>query len=198
MQSLLPLPVTLLKKKKEIFFSSARIWPSIEIQVGVDLGDGPDRWDPPKKRVKRAHNGRSPCPDLNFLPEENREGEERSKGLEPWLEDFLKGVDETVMFKSIDFDSQGKRMLEEIERCFSETVGPECSMEVEREVVERITTAACLTDNKKVEKWIKSVIKQGFMKAQEKYSLTAHSIVKLISGRYSEVWQILPENITLI
>ncbi|VFQ80437.1 unnamed protein product [Cuscuta campestris] len=186
------------QEEKVNFFSSPRIWPSIQIQVGVDLGDGPNRWDPPKKRAKRAHVGRSPCPDLNFLPEDNEEVEERSKALEPWLEDFLKGVDETVTFKPFDFDSQGKKMLEEIERCFSETVGPECSLEVEREVVERITTAACLTDNKKVEKWIKSVIKQGFMKAQEKYSLTAHSIVKLISGRYSEVGQILPENITLI
>ncbi|XP_019192389.1 PREDICTED: protein SMAX1-LIKE 8-like [Ipomoea nil] len=170
-------------------------WP-IHIQIGVDLGD-----DNPNKRktidtvenedrfaipeiAKRAHRASNPSLDLNLPAADNDRTEEPDTG--PWLEEFLRQVDETVTFEPFGLGSLAEKTVKEIEHCFHKIIGPECLLEIESKVMEQILAAACLTNNKKVEDWIQSVLVRGFVEAQEKYSLTAHSVVKLVTSRFAE------------
>nr|GME12646.1 protein SMAX1-LIKE 6-like [Ipomoea batatas] len=189
-------------------------WP-IQIQIGVDLGIDPNPNPYPNSNsstlkpillnkrktigtveneerfgfgipeiTKRAHWTSNPSLDLNLPAEEpDTTALENSR---PWLDEFLRQVDETVTFKPFNLGSLAEKMLKEIEHCFHKIIGPECLLEIESKVMEQILAAACLTNNKKVEDWIHSVLVRGFVEAQEKYSLTAHSVVKLVTSRYAE------------
>lgn len=161
--------------------------------------------------TKRAHWASDPCLDLNLPAADTETSEEQRpadsepdtafENSRPWLEEFLRQVNETVTFKPFGLNSLAEKTLKEIEHCFHKIVAPECSLEIESKVMEQILAAACLTNNKKVEDWIQSVLVSGFVEAQEKYSLTAHSVVKLVTSRYPEEHKpgmILPAKIRMI
>lgn len=97
-----------------------------------------------------------------------------------WLEDFLGQVDAVVDFKAFDFDAVAQKILEDISECFQKVVHSECSLEIDSRVMMQMVAAACLGDKRKVEDWVQRVLGQGFEEAQEKYSLTARSTVKLV------------------
>ncbi|XP_060178814.1 protein SMAX1-LIKE 7-like [Lycium barbarum] len=140
--------------------------------------------------AKRAHRASNTCLDLN-LPAEEIENYENFAGdsgcdfanenTTAWLKQLFAQFDETVIFRPFDFDSLAEKLLKEIRLCFHKTVGPECLLEIDTKVLEQILAAACLSDSKKIEDWIQHVLNRGFVEAKERYSLSARSIVKLVT-----------------
>ncbi|XP_055829580.1 protein SMAX1-LIKE 6-like isoform X2 [Solanum dulcamara] len=140
--------------------------------------------------VKRAHKTSNTCLDLN-LPAEEIENYDNFTGYSgcdlsnenntAWLKQLFTQFDETAIFRPLDFDSLAEKLLKEIRICFHKIVGPECLLEIDSKVLEQILAAACLSDSKKIEDWIQHVLSRGFVEAQERYSLSARSVVKLVT-----------------
>lgn len=140
--------------------------------------------------VKRAHKTLNTCLDLN-LPAEEIENYDNFTGYSgcdfsnenntAWLKQLFTQFDETAIFRPLDFDSLAEKLLKEIRICFHKIVGPECLLEIDSKVLEQILAAACLSDRKKIEDWIQHVLSRGFVEAQERYSLSARSVVKLVT-----------------
>lgn len=140
--------------------------------------------------AKRAHKASTTCLDLNLPAEEiknydNFTGDSgcdfSNENTTAWLKQLLTQFDETVIFRPFDFDSLAEKLLKEIRLCFHKIVGPECLLEIDAKVLEQILAAACLSDSKKIEDWIQHVLSRGFVEAQERYSLSARSVVKLVT-----------------
>ncbi|OIT20929.1 PREDICTED: protein SMAX1-LIKE 6-like [Nicotiana attenuata] len=133
--------------------------------------------------AKRAHKESNTCLDLNLPAEEteNYDTFNGDSGCDSWLKELFAQFDETAIFRPFDFDSLAEKLLKEIRLCFHKIVGPECLLEMDTKVLEQILAATCLTDRKKVEDWIQHVLSKGFVEAQERYSLSARSVVKLVT-----------------
>nr|XP_016502664.1 PREDICTED: protein SMAX1-LIKE 6-like [Nicotiana tabacum] len=133
--------------------------------------------------AKRAHKASNTCLDLNLPAEEseNYDTFNGDSGCDSWLKELFAQFDETVIFRPFDFDSLAEKLLKEIRLWFHRIVSPECLLEMDTKVLKQILAAACLTDSKKVEDWIQHVLSKGFMEAQERYSLSARSVVKLVT-----------------
>ncbi|KAL3523984.1 hypothetical protein ACH5RR_016818 [Cinchona calisaya] len=139
--------------------------------------------------AKRAHRESNTHLDLNFPAETGEmfagssgisECDSVSESCRTWLEEFLGQVDATVTFKPFDFDRIAQTLLEDISECFQRIVCSQCSLEIDSRVMMQMVAAAYLTDNKNVENWVQCVLSRGFEEAQEKYSLTSRSIIKLV------------------
>ncbi|XP_057788718.1 protein SMAX1-LIKE 6-like [Salvia miltiorrhiza] len=138
--------------------------------------------------AKRAHKASKSYLDLN-LPAEGSEvcnvesesecgsGSESSRSS--WMEELDREVDETVVFKQFDFPALEKKVLERVAGCLRDVVGCECAVEVEGKAMKQIVAAAYLYGSKVVEDWIESVVRQGFVEAMGKYSLSGRSIVRV-------------------
>lgn len=140
--------------------------------------------------AKRAHKTSNTCLDLN-LPAEEIENDENLTGdsgcefsnenTTTWLKQLFTQFDETVIFRPLDLDSLAENLLKEIRLCFHRVVGPECLLEIDSKVLEQILAATFLSDSKKIEDWIQHVLGRGFVEAHERYSLSARSVVKLVT-----------------
>ncbi|KAJ8535419.1 hypothetical protein K7X08_023139 [Anisodus acutangulus] len=140
--------------------------------------------------AKRAHRTSNTCLDLNLLAEEienydNFTGDSgcdlANENTTAWLKQLFTQFDETAIFTPFDFDSLAEKFLKEIRLCFHKIVSPECLLQIDTKVLEQILTAACLSNSQKIEDWIQHVLSRGFVEAQEKYSLSARSIMKLVT-----------------
>nr|DAD26224.1 TPA_asm: hypothetical protein HUJ06_027692 [Nelumbo nucifera] len=140
--------------------------------------------------AKRIHKVPGACLDLN-LPVEEMEGNDPdygscdsdsiSENSEAWLEDFLDQVDETVMFKPFDFDALADKILKEISESFRKVIGSNSLLEIDAEVMEQILAAAWLSDKTRAaEDWVDQVLGRCFAEAQQRYSFSARSVLKLV------------------
>ncbi|KAL6979092.1 hypothetical protein U1Q18_020758 [Sarracenia purpurea var. burkii] len=138
---------------------------------------------------KRGQKASKSCLDLNLPIEEledndygNCDGDSNSENSAVWLEDFLSQVDEKVVFEPFDFGALAEELLKEIDRSFRKRVGPEVMLQIEEEAMVEILAAAWISDRKRdVEDWVERVLGRGFEEAQQRYLLTAQSIVKLVA-----------------
>lgn len=140
--------------------------------------------------AKRAHRTSNICLDLN-LPAEEIESYEKFSGdcvsefsnenTAAWLKQLFTQFDETVIFRPLDLDSLAEKLLKEIKLCFHKIVSPECLLDIDSKVLEQILAAACVSNSKKIQDWIQHVLSRGFLEAQERYSLSARSVVKLVT-----------------
>ncbi|CAL5424593.1 unnamed protein product [Camellia sinensis] len=162
----------------------------------IDMNESMDQ-DKTLEIPKQAYKPSSAsCLDLNLPAEEaenndfgNCESDSNSENSEVWLEDFLDQVDEKVVFKPFDFDLLAAEVVKEMDKTFQRTVGSEVLLEIDEEVVVQILAAAWLSDKKReVEDWIEQVLSRTFAEAQQRYKLTAKSIVKLVAceGLFAE------------
>ncbi|KAF8394913.1 hypothetical protein HHK36_018852 [Tetracentron sinense] len=141
--------------------------------------------------AKRAHKASNTYLDLNLPVEEmnatnidngNYDSDSISEISEAWLDDFFKQVDETVDFKPFDFDALAEKILKEIRECFQKTIGSEGLLEIDSLVMEQILAAAWLSDRERdVEDWVDQVLNRSFTEVHQRYSLTARSVVKLVT-----------------
>lgn len=142
--------------------------------------------------AKRAHKKSSANLDLN-LPAEDTEVQNTDEGssendpvldnnTEAWLQEFFHQVDETVVFKPVDFDALAEKINKEIQNGFHKTVHSKCSLEVDSNVIEQLLAAVYLSDRQKlVEDWVEQVLSKGFAEIQKRHSLTPRSVVKLVT-----------------
>lgn len=139
--------------------------------------------------AKRAHKTSTAYLDLNLPAEEsevcasddgNSDKESISEKSKAWLQDFFHQVDGTVVFKPFDFDALAEKVLKEINKSFHKIVGFNCSIEIDSRVMDQLLAAAYRSDqNKAVEDWVERVLSRAFAEVPNRYSLTAHSVVKL-------------------
>ncbi|XP_028784040.1 protein SMAX1-LIKE 6-like isoform X1 [Neltuma alba] len=138
--------------------------------------------------AKRAHKISNCFLDLNAPAEENElqftddgkpEGVSTAT-LNPWLQELYNQVDETIILKPYNFDALADRVLNIIRRSFHSILGSECSLQIESEVMEQLLAAAYVSErDMEVEDWVEQVLTGGFTEIQQRYSLSARSIVKL-------------------
>ncbi|KAL9163843.1 hypothetical protein ABFS82_06G067700 [Erythranthe guttata] len=166
-------------------------------------------------QTKRSYKTSKSYLDLNLPAEEGREllcaaeysNSDSSSDINAarsssWLEDYEAQIDRTVNFKQLDLDKLSENIYKGVSECLKNAVGFECSLEIERDIMQQILLAACLYGDKKVEGWIKNVVSEGFVEAVGKYSIDARSVVKLVSYEgFSPVEKfdglLLPERIVL-
>ncbi|XP_065637733.1 protein SMAX1-LIKE 6 [Quercus suber] len=105
-----------------------------------------------------------------------------SENSEAWLEEFFEKVDKKVDFKPFDFDALAGKIVKDISLQFQRTLGSEVKLEIDYEVMVQILAAAWLSDRKRaVEEWVEQVLSRSFAEAQQKYHLTAQSVLKLVT-----------------
>ncbi|PRQ59453.1 putative ATP-dependent Clp protease ATP-binding subunit ClpA [Rosa chinensis] len=127
--------------------------------------------------------------DLNLPAEENAvqrlddetsENDCFSENSNSWLQEFTNQVDETVVFKPVDFDARAEKMSKEIKNSFHKLVGSDCLLEIDTQVVEQLLAAAYLSDKYRVvEDWVEQVLSRGFAEVQKRHNLNARTTVKL-------------------
>ncbi|KAL7107665.1 hypothetical protein ACP275_06G069100 [Erythranthe tilingii] len=145
-------------------------------------------------QTKRSYRTSKSYLDLNLPAEEGSEllcageysdsdssSDNNAARSSSWLEDYEAQIDRTVNFKPLDLDKLSENIYEGVSECLKNAVGFECSLEIERDIMQQILLAACLYGDKKVEGWIKNVVSEGFAEAVGKYSIDARSVVKLVS-----------------
>ncbi|KAE8726783.1 hypothetical protein F3Y22_tig00006230pilonHSYRG00032 [Hibiscus syriacus] len=140
--------------------------------------------------VKRANRTSCPNLDLNVPAEETDDGTvENDSGAEnptPWLQHFFKQPVENVVFKPYDFDALAHKVLDDINQSFRESIGSECSLEIDSKVMEQLLAASYLSDNNTVvTEWIAQVLSKGFAEVDKKYNLNTHSVVKLVPDHHT-------------
>lgn len=140
--------------------------------------------------AKRKHRASNAELDLNFPAEEsetcdicpgNSDSDSLCDNSRAWLEHFSEQMDATVVFQPYDFDGVAQKILQDISECFRKIISSECSLEIDSNVMMQVIAAAYLINTKRVEDWIHCVLGRGFEEAQQKYSLTARSTVKLVA-----------------
>ncbi|KAH6805607.1 hypothetical protein C2S51_030438 [Perilla frutescens var. frutescens] len=161
-----------------------------------------------REMTKRAHKGSNSNSylDLN-LPAEVSEicnaicvesdSDSSSENSRSWLEDLDRQVDQTVVFKKLDFAALGEKLFKRVAECLHDAVGSECAVEIEEKAMQQIVAAAYLHGNKIVEDWMEQVLRQGFVEAMGKFSLTDRSIVRLVVCDQAQHQGLLPPRVTL-
>lgn len=140
---------------------------------------------------KRAHKTSTGHLDLNLPAEDDEvqqtddgssESDSASENSKAWLQQLFDKVDETVVFKQVDFNAVAEKVLNKIKNSFHKFVRSECQLEIDSRVMEQLLAAAYLSEKyAEVEDWVDQVLSGGFAEIPKKYSLTARSIVKLVS-----------------
>lgn len=156
----------------------------------IGRNDNPQQHDT-SEMVKRAHRSPTRNLDLNLPAEEDEvlvldsdddRNSDSSENTKSWLQDFFNQRVKIVAFKAFNFDALAEKILKDINASFRKTVGSECLLEIDRKVMEQLLAAAYLSEsNRVIEDWLEKVLVRGFLDAQEKYNLTANSIVKLVA-----------------
>ncbi|KAK7320596.1 hypothetical protein VNO77_30218 [Canavalia gladiata] len=157
--------------------------------------------------AKRAYPTSNWHLDLNLPAAEENELQQMNDGnLEHastenqnrWLKDLYGLVDETVIFRPFNFDALSDRVLKVITSSFHKTVGSECTLEIESEVMDQLLAAAYVSDgDKNIENWVEEVLCGAFIEVQREYNLTACSIVKLVTCWHQVSGLYLPSKITI-
>ncbi|RDX98721.1 Protein SMAX1-LIKE 8, partial [Mucuna pruriens] len=158
--------------------------------------------------AKRAHTRSNWHLDLNLPAEENElqvqqmnDGNSEHASTENqnlWLQDLYDQVDETVVFRPFNFDALADRVLKVITSSFHKTIGSECALQIESEVMNQLLAAAYVSDgDKDVENWVEDVLSGGFTQVQKRYNLTACSIVKLVICSHHALSVYLPPSIKM-
>ncbi|ONK61850.1 uncharacterized protein A4U43_C08F34230 [Asparagus officinalis] len=141
---------------------------------------------------KRAHRISNAILDLN-LPVEEEEVENdadcssssnSSDNEDPWLDEFLKLIDETVSFEPFNFDPLSEYIMREINKRFCSTIGSECLMEIDKRAMEEILAASLLLEDPKgLNNWIENVLVKGFVELRRRHNnkLSTHSTVRLVA-----------------
>ncbi|CAJ1971021.1 unnamed protein product [Sphenostylis stenocarpa] len=115
-----------------------------------------------------------------------------------WLQDLSEQVDETVVFKPYNFDALADRVMKVITSSFHKTIGSECALQIESEVMDQLLAAAYDSDGVNgIENWVEQVLCGGFTGVQRRYNLTACSIVKLATCSHQTSNVYLPPTITM-
>lgn len=163
----------------------------------IGRNDNPQQHDA-SEMVKRAHRSPTRNLDLNLPAEEDEvlvldsdddRNSDSSENTKSWLQDFFNQRVKIVAFKAFNFDALAEKILKDINASFRKIVGSECLLEIDRKVMEQLLAAAYLSESNRVIKdWLEKVLVRGFLDAQEKYNLTANSIVKLVAceGHFPE------------
>ncbi|PSS14201.1 Protein SMAX1-LIKE like [Actinidia chinensis var. chinensis] len=153
----------------------------------IDMNDSAEL-DKTSETLKRAHKASSSFLDLNLPVEEEEDdcgdcySDSNSENSDVWLEDFFGQVDEKVVFEPFDFDALAEELLEAINRSFQKMFGSDITLQIEEEVMVEMLAAAWLSDRKRVvEEWVERVLGKSFTEAQQRYHLTAQSVVKLVT-----------------
>ncbi|BBG98061.1 Double Clp-N motif-containing P-loop nucleoside triphosphate hydrolases superfamily protein [Prunus dulcis] len=138
---------------------------------------------------KRANKTSTRYLDLNLPAEEtaaqdtdggSSENDCPSENSKPWLQEFFEKVDDTVVFKPVDFDALAEKISKEIKNSFHKFVDTECLLEIDSKVMEQLLAAVYLTDRYKVvETWVEQVLSRGFAEVQKRYSSNAITMLKL-------------------
>ncbi|GAV66607.1 AAA_2 domain-containing protein [Cephalotus follicularis] len=127
--------------------------------------------------------------DLNLPVEEmeqdinchDTDSDSISENSEAWLEDFFDNVDEKVIFKPYDFDALAEKIIKQINLQFGSIFGSEVLLLVDDEFIVQILAAAWLSEGTRgMEDWVEKVLRRTFAHAQQKYRVTAGSVVKLV------------------
>lgn len=156
----------------------------------IGRNDNPQQ-DDTSEMVKRAHRSPTRNLDLNLPAEEDEvlvldsdddRNSDSSENTKSWLQDFFNQRVKTVAFKAFNFDALAEKILKDINASFCKIVGSEYLLEIDRKVMEQLLAAAYLSESDRViEDWLEKVLVRGFLDVQEKYNLTANSIVKLVA-----------------
>ncbi|XP_062092491.1 protein SMAX1-LIKE 7 [Humulus lupulus] len=193
-----PLRIMIEGASKDSGVSQSRILPDIISNQIVNkrklIGVGePLQQHDSSEMVKRAHKTSSGHLDLNLPAEENELQQQANEGSsendcvsensEAWLQDFIDQVDETVVFKPVDFNLLAEKIFNEIKNSFHKTVHSRCILEIESKVMEQLLAATYLSDGfKVVQEWVGQVLSRGFSELQKRHSsLTVHSVVKIVT-----------------
>lgn len=139
--------------------------------------------------TKRANKTSTGYLDLNLpaeeiavqhVDDETSENDCLSESSKPWLQEFIDQVDETVVFKPFDFDALAEKISMEIKNSFHKFVGSECMLEIDTQVMEQLLATVYLSDKYwVVENWVEQMLSRGFAEVEKRYSLNAHTTVKL-------------------
>ncbi|KAL5721039.1 hypothetical protein ACHQM5_013647 [Ranunculus cassubicifolius] len=126
-----------------------------------------------------------PSEDTEAISSDNdsTESDSISENSEIWLEEFLSQMDGTAVFKPFDFDALANKLLKDISVVLRNTVGPECSLEIDTKVMEQILAAAWLSDKKRaMEDWVEQILGRAFAEARQRHSLSGQSVLKLVTS----------------
>ncbi|KAM6598801.1 hypothetical protein CsatA_018410 [Cannabis sativa] len=193
-----PLRIMIEGASKDSGASQSRILPDINSNSIVNKRKLIGVSEPLQQRdssetVKRAHKTSSAHLDLNLPAEENElqqltnegssENDYVSENSDAWLLDFIDQVDETVVFKPVDFNLLAEKIFTEIKDSFQRTVHSKCILDIESNVMEQLLAATYLSDGfKVVQDWVNQVLSRGFSELQKRNNnLTVHSVVKLVT-----------------
>ncbi|KAJ4841224.1 hypothetical protein Tsubulata_035928 [Turnera subulata] len=149
--------------------------------------------------AKRAHRTSTRNLDLNLPVEENNIEEDTRDGnsdsdseaniSKVWLLDFFGRVDKKVVFKPFDFDTLAGRISNQITESFHKIIGMECLLEIDSKLMEQLLASVYLSDQSTVmENWVENVLKRAFLEVNNRHSLNAQSVVKLVpaNGHFLE------------
>ncbi|CAA0834400.1 Double Clp-N motif-containing P-loop nucleoside triphosphate hydrolases superfamily protein [Striga hermonthica] len=110
----------------------------------------------------------------------NSESDSGSENSTTWVEDFEGLIDRTVVFSPVDFDGLSERVSEEINSCLRLAGGFRCSVEIETNVMRQILAGMYLFGNKRIEDWIKNVVRRAFLEVVGKFGTSVCSFLKIV------------------
>ena len=126
------------------------------------------------------------CLDLNLPIEETRSADTAScrntDSADIWMEEFLNAVDETVVFGEFNFDALADETLREIEKEIYAAFGFTFRLEIEPGIMDQILAAAWISGKGYMKEWLQQILVRSFVEAQQTYSLSASSVVKLVAS----------------
>ncbi|XP_078434832.1 protein SMAX1-LIKE 7-like isoform X2 [Wolffia australiana] len=129
---------------------------------GIALGVQPNE---PLASLKRANM------DLNLHVTE----------MGTWRQEFLNAVDQTVNFRTFDFNVLADDIMKEIEMGIRSAAGFMFALEIEPRVMDQILAAAWMWERGHLKNWLQQVLVRSFIVAQRSYRLLASSVLKLVS-----------------
>ncbi|KAL1217840.1 Protein SMAX1-LIKE 8 [Cardamine amara subsp. amara] len=142
------------------------------------------------KRLNRTTNG---VLDLN-LPAQETETEETNqceKNTSVWLMN-LKNHDRLieVPFKPFKFDVLAERIKNSVKEIFDKCVRPDCLLEIDPTIIERLLAAVYFADSRKdiFKELMEKVLARVFLKVKERYEITKSCVVKMI-GRDLDIFR---------
>lgn len=142
------------------------------------------------KRLNRTTNG---VLDLNH-PAQETETEETNqceKNTSVWLMN-LKNHDRLieVPFKPFNFEGLAERIKNSIKENFDKCVRPDCLLEIDPKIMERLLAAVYFADSRKdiFKELMEKVMARVFLKVKERYEITTSCVVKLV-GRDLDIFR---------
>nr|CAD1817557.1 unnamed protein product [Ananas comosus var. bracteatus] len=108
--------------------------------------------------AKRANRASNAFLDLNHPAEEidlnetssssSHENDSLSDDSENWVENLFSSVDEAVNFAAFDFDALADAIIKDITKCFCQTIGSNCMLEIEAKAMDQILATAWVMEDR--------------------------------------------------